>query len=57
VKSLKSYVLDTSVALAYIIENAHGRDRVVEIFNAAKEGRMKLYTAVAGSISTVNTCE
>jgi predicted nucleic acid-binding protein len=46
VKSLKSYVLDTSVALAYIIENAPGRDRVVEIFNAAKEGRVKLYTAL-----------
>ena len=43
-KSSQSYVLDTSVALAYIVENAPGRDRVVEIFNAAREGKVKLYT-------------
>jgi predicted nucleic acid-binding protein len=43
VKSSKRYVLDTSVALAYIVENAPGRDRVVEIFNVAREGKVKLY--------------
>jgi len=44
VKSSKSYVIETSVALAYIVENAPGRDKVVEIFNIAKKGKVKLYT-------------
>ena len=43
-KSSKSYVIDTGVALAYIVENAPDRDKVVEIFNVAKKGKLKLYT-------------
>jgi len=38
-KSSKSYILDTNVALAYIAENASSRDRVVEILMQLREVR------------------
>jgi predicted nucleic acid-binding protein len=52
VKSSKSYVIDTNVTLAYIVENAPDRDKVVEIFNVAKEDKIKpcvVYPALSGN--------
>lgn len=44
VKSSKTYVVDTSVLLAYIVENATGREKVVELVEKARRRELYLYT-------------
>ncbi len=41
-KSLEGYVVDTSVLVAYIIEDEPGRDKVVELFEKAIKNHVKL---------------
>jgi predicted nucleic acid-binding protein len=44
VRSLRTYVLDTSVLITYITENATGRERVLSIIEEARRGKVQLYT-------------
>jgi predicted nucleic acid-binding protein len=44
VRSLRTYVLDTSVLITYITENAIGRERVLSIIEEARRGKVQLYT-------------
>jgi len=44
VRSLRTYVLDTSVLIAYITENATGRERVLSMIEEARRGKVQLYT-------------
>ena len=37
-RSLRTYVLDTSVLIAYITENATGRERVLSMIEEARRG-------------------
>jgi predicted nucleic acid-binding protein len=41
---LITHVLDTSVLIAYITENATGRERVLSIIEEARRGKVQLYT-------------
>jgi predicted nucleic acid-binding protein len=41
---LRAYVLDTSVLITYITENAIGRERVLSIIEEARRGKVQLYT-------------
>jgi predicted nucleic acid-binding protein len=41
---LRTYVLDTSVLITYITENATGRERVLSIIEEARRGKVQLYT-------------
>jgi len=43
VRSLERYVLDTSVIVAYIIENEPGRERAVELLERAARGGVELH--------------
>ena len=43
-RSLRTYVLDTSVLITYITENATGRERVLSIIEEARRGKVQLYT-------------
>lgn len=43
-RSLRTYVLDTSVLIAYITENATGRERVLSMIEEARRGKVQLYT-------------
>ena len=38
VRSLRTYVLDTSVLITYVAENATGRERVLSIIEEARRG-------------------
>jgi hypothetical protein len=44
VRSLRTYVLDTIVLIAYITENATGRERVLSMIEEARRGKVQLYT-------------
>jgi len=44
VRSLITHVLDTSVLITYITENATGRERVLSIIEEARRGKVQLYT-------------
>ena len=39
-----THVLDTSVLIAYITENATGRERVLSMIEEARRGKVQLYT-------------
>jgi predicted nucleic acid-binding protein len=41
---LITHVLDTSVLIAYITENATGRERVLSMIDEARRGKVQLYT-------------
>jgi predicted nucleic acid-binding protein len=41
---LRTYVLDNSVLIAYITENATGRERVLSMIEEARRGKVQLYT-------------
>ncbi|MCC6044042.1 MAG: PIN domain-containing protein [Desulfurococcaceae archaeon] len=43
-RSLITHVLDTSVLITYITENATGRERVLSIIEEARRGKVQLYT-------------
>ena len=43
-RSLRTYVLDNSVLIAYITENATGRERVLSMIEEARRGKVQLYT-------------
>jgi predicted nucleic acid-binding protein len=43
VRSSKTYVVDTSALLAYIVENAMGREKVVELVEKARHRGLYLY--------------
>lgn len=40
---LSSYVLDTSIIIAHMVENAPGREKILGVFNRARVGEVKLY--------------
>jgi predicted nucleic acid-binding protein len=44
VRSLITHVLDNSVLIAYITENATGRERVLSMIDEARRGKVQLYT-------------
>lgn len=39
-----THVLDNSVLIAYITENATGRERVLSMIDEARRGKVQLYT-------------
>jgi len=41
---LITHVLDNSVLIAYITENATGRERVLSMIEEARRGKVQLYT-------------
>jgi predicted nucleic acid-binding protein len=41
---VRTYVLDTSVLITYITENATGRERVLSMIEEARRGKVQLYT-------------
>jgi bifunctional DNA-binding transcriptional regulator/antitoxin component of YhaV-PrlF toxin-antitoxin module len=40
---LESYVVDTSILVAYIVENEPGRNKVIELFKKAFKNHVELY--------------
>jgi predicted nucleic acid-binding protein len=42
-RSLESYVVDTSILVAYIVENEPGRNKVIELFKKAFKNHVELY--------------